>query len=234
MKTTHFAAALACLTASANMANAVTTELVTETYALEANEFFYFSNFWEGRGPNVTDASTPVPVERVAMTFELMYFTPIEQASATRNAAVSFDITDLEFVTRDVAGLSIAETQTEADIEQESAYLRTRPSGDNQLQFGADFDDHGFDVWIYDFTAFAAGGVPDSSIFQIDIDSLQSFDSPDYRALPQDWSVELLSSTSVPSAIPLPAGGWLLLSALGFGGLMAQRQRAAVQSTGVT
>lgn len=228
MHTLPLATAVTCLALSAS-ASFASTMLVTDVYQMEINSFAFESNFWD-RFDSATDADDPVPIDRISMTFEVSYLTPIDQALQFRDPVTRFAITNLSFTTNDAAGITTAETLTEEHITEQRASI-SRFGFTINARVGRDpvrqFDTHSLFIRVPDFMGLALGQIGAGSIFEVGINSAQSFDAPDYRGLTQDWSVQRLSSAAVPAPVPLPAAGGLLLGAIVLVGGAAKRRRRA-------
>lgn len=220
---------------------AAATFRVSETYRFELYNFAFLNNFWSG--PNITDATTPVPIDRMSMSFRIDYLTPVSAALKYRGTArVDFAMLDFEMVLRDVPGLSEARTLTLADLTRSSSFVGRSSDGKNTLSFGGSVLGgdlrHRFNAYVPDMEIMALGSLRFGARFSVSFDSPKAFDSPRYivysgrRDLVDGvrqltWQPTLLSQSATPSPVPLPAAGLLLAAALaGLGTAASRRARA--------
>ena len=216
---------------------------VSETYRFELFNFSFDENFWAGSFPDLTDAATPVPIERVTMSFRADYLSPVATALKFRpNAAVEIAFLDFEMVTRDVPGLSVAQTLGLADLTSPQFVVRPDRDGKTVLVLGGPLTgggvSHRFGARLPDLELLARGSEGLGATFSVFFDSLKPFDAPDYivrgnrvdlvgGVQQETWQTTLLSQSAVPAPVPLPAAGLMLAGALaGLGAAAARRTRA--------
>lgn len=225
---------LACAVAGAPSAHAASVRSV-ETYETDIYGFVFVDNFWSFV-PGSTDASDPVPVARLSLTFEIDY------TSSTSAPTVVHDLSvlDLALVTVAVPNLSNAATLDLSDVVQLTP--SSGPGGNGTVEVGfagfinsAGAGQHRFDVTFSDVDLLSGEDEGASAEATVTFASLAGFDTPRYAAtgggvgtvggtVQQTWVVKQLSSDTV-APIPLPGAGGLLLAGVLVSGLTLRSVR---------